>query len=423
MMGFDWIWFYWISGLLLALIWIVPTVQLALHSSEVADLNQPRWNPPPDTDLPLLTIVVPARNEEAEIEPALRSLLQLNYPRFEVVVVNDRSTDQTGAIMDRIAAEPAAQGRLSVIHVRDLPAGWLGKVHAMWLGSQINATQKDAAQKNAAQGFAAQRNAAQENAARQSPSEWLLFTDADCVFQADCLRRAIHYANTTATDHLVLFPTAHMKTLGERMMISFPQVMAGFAMRPWKVRDPNARDHIGVGAFNLIRRSAYNAIGTYEALRLEVVDDIKLGEAIKKAGLRQDVVFGHELVSLRWAVGATGVVANLEKNLFAFLRFRVSLALAVCAVTFFLCVCPFLGLLLAPGWARAPFAVAVTMVALAYTLTGRYMAGSPWMFLTCPIAALVFAFATLQSAFIAVRDGGITWRGTKYSLEELRKKS
>jgi glycosyltransferase involved in cell wall biosynthesis len=407
MIGFHWIWFYWISGLLLALIWLVPTVQLALHSSEVADLNQPRWNPPPDAALPSLTIVVPARNEEAEIEPALRSLLQLNYPRFEVVAVNDRSTDQTGAIMDRIAAEPAAQGRLRVIHVRNLPAGWLGKVHAMWLGSHGNA---------------AQGNATQGNAAQQISSDWLLFTDADCVFQADCLRRAIHYANTTATDHLVLFPTAHMKTLGERMMIGFPQVMASFAMRAWKVRDPNARDHIGVGAFNLVRRSAYNAIGTYEALRLEVVDDIKLGEAIKKAGLRQDVVFGHELVSLRWAVGAAGVVANLEKNLFAFLRFRVSLALVVCAVTFFLCVCPFLGLLLAPGWARAPFAVAIAMIALVYTLTGRYMASSPWMFLTCPIAALVFGFATLQSAFIAMRDGAITWRGTRYPLEELRKK-
>ena len=393
--------FYWITGALLALIWLVPAVQLLLHFSKVADLNQPEWNPPPDAALPFLTIVVPARNEEAEIEPALRSMLQLNYPRFEVVAVNDRSSDQTGAIMERLAAETASQGKLRVIHVRDLPAGWLGKVHAMWLGSHGNATQRNV---------------------HQASSAWLLFTDADCVFHPDTLRRALHYAMKTATDHLVLFPTAHMKTLGERMMIGFPQVMASFAMRPWKVRDPNTRDHIGVGAFNLIRRSAYDAIGTYEALRLEVVDDIKLGEAIKKAGLRQDVVFGHELVSLRWAVGAAGVVANLEKNLFAFLRFRVSLVMGVCAVTFFLCVCPFLGLLLAPGWARAPFAVAVAMIALAYSLTGRYMASSPWMFLTCPIAALIFDFATLQSAYLALRDGGITWRGTKYSLEELRKK-
>lgn len=388
----HWIWFYWISGLLLALIWLVPTLQLALHFSEVADLTQPQWNPPPDSPLPSLTIVVPARNEEAEIESALRSLLQLDYPQYQIVAVNDRSTDQTGAIMDRLTAEAASAGKLRALHVRDLPPGWLGKVRAMWLGG------------------------------RQAASDWLLFTDADCVFRSDCLRRAIHYATKTATDHLVLFPTAHMKTLGERMMISFPQTMASFAMRPWKVRDPKARDHIGVGAFNLIRRSAYEAIGTYESLRLEVVDDIKLGESVKKAGLRQDVVFGRDLVSLRWAVGAAGVVANLEKNLFAFLRFRISLLLAVCALTFFLCVCPFLGVFLAPGCAKAGFAAAVALIALAYTFSGRYMGNSALLFLTCPIAAVVFNFAALQSAFLALRDGAITWRGTKYPLAELKKK-
>ena len=402
MIAFDWWLLYWISGMLLALIWLVPTLQLALHFSEVADLTQPEWNPLPDLPLPSLTIVVPARNEEAEIEAALRSLLQLNYPKYQIVAVNDRSTDQTGTIIDRLAAEPASAGKLRVLHVRDLPSGWLGKVHAMWLGSQ--------------------RDAAQTNATQQGATEWLLFTDADCVFHPECLRCAIHYATTTATEHLVLFPTAHMKTLGERMMISFPQTMASFAMRPWKVRDPKARDHIGVGAFNLIRRSAYEAIGTYESLRLEVVDDIKLGESIKKAGLRQDVVFGPELVSLRWAVGAAGVVANLEKNLFAFLRFRISLVLAVCVLTFFLCVCPFLGVLLAPGWAKAPFAAAVAMIALAYTLSGRYTGNSALLFLTCPVAAVVFNFAALQSGFLALRDDAITWRGTKYPMAELKKK-
>jgi glycosyltransferase involved in cell wall biosynthesis len=397
MIVFDWTLLYWISGLVLTIIWLIPALQLALHFSEVADLTQPEWNPSQETTLPSLTIVVPARNEEAEIEVALRSLLQLNYSQYQIVAVNDRSTDKTGAIMERLAAEPASTGKLRVIHVHDLPPGWLGKVHAMWLGSQ-------------------------KNAAQQAGSDWLLFTDADCVFRSDCLRRAVHYATRTATDHLVLFPTAHMKTLGERMMISFPQTMSSFAMRPWKVRDPKARDHIGVGAFNLIRRSAYDAIGTYESLRLEVVDDIKLGESIKKAGLRQDVVFGRELVRLRWAVGAAGVVANLEKNLFAFLRFRISLVLAVCAVTFFLCVCPFLGVFLAPGWAKASFAAAVAMIALAYTLSGRYMGNSALLFLTCPIAALVFNFAALQSAFLALRDGAITWRGTKYPLAKLKKK-
>ena len=384
------IWFY--SGWLLAAIWLVPVLQLVLHFSEVADLTQPEWDPPPNAPQPSLTIVVPARNEQAEIEPALRSLLALNYPQHKVVAINDRSTDQTGQIMDRLAAEPSTQGQLRVVHVRELPAGWLGKVHAMWTGAQ------------------------------QGSSDWLLFTDADCVFAPDTVRRAMHYALKTGADHLVLFPTAHMHSLGERMMIAFPQVMSNFAMRPWKVRDPNARDHMGVGAFNLVRRAAYDAIGTYEKLRLEVVDDIKLGEAIKKSGLRQDVVFGPGLVTLRWAVGAAGVVANLEKNLFAFLQFRIALVLLVCATTSFLCIGPFAGLLLAAGWARTGFAAAVAMIAVAYGYSGRYMDSSPLLFLTCPFAAIVFAYATLQSAFIALRDGAVTWRGTKYSLSELKKK-
>jgi glycosyltransferase involved in cell wall biosynthesis len=387
------IWFYWISGLLLALIWFVPVLQALLHLHEIADITQPEWEPEENAALPSLSIVVPARNEEADIEPALRSLLQLNYPGYKVVAVDDRSTDRTGEIMDRVAAEPESSGRLRVVHIRELPPGWLGKVHAMWLGAQ------------------------------QSTSEWVLFTDADCIFHPDSLRRALHYATKTSVDHLALFPTMLFRTVGERIIISFPQVMANFILRPWKVRDPRARDYVGVGAFNLTRRSAYVAIGTYEKLRLEVVDDLRWGEIVKQTGLHSDIVFGPDLVALRWAVGAFGVVRNLEKNLFALLKFRVSLAVAACCVVGFLCVWPFVGLALAPGWARAGFAFAVTMIAISYSMTSRYTRVAPLFFITCPIGALLFMFAVLRSAFVAVRDGAVTWRGTKYPLAELRKKA
>ena len=386
------IWLYWISGFLLALIWMRAALPLAWHFSETVDLTRRDWEPPADLTLPSLTIVVPARNEEAEIEPALRSLLQLDYPQYEVVAVNDRSTDQTGRIMERLADEPAAQGKLRVLHVAELPSGWLGKLNAMWLG------------------------------AKQGSGEWLLFTDADCVFHPEALRRAVHYAIKTRTDHLVLYPTLHMRTLGEQMLISFPQAMAAFVMRPWRVRDPNASDHIGAGAFNLVRRSAYETIGTYEALRMEILDDIKLGAAIKQARLREDVVYGPGLVTLRWGAGVAGIIGNLEKNLFALLKFRLSLVLAVSAATLFVSVWPFAGLVLASGWARASFAATVAMIAFVYTLTARYDASPRWLFLTCPISGLLFIVAVLRSTFLALRDGAVTWRGTKYDLDELRKR-
>jgi len=206
--------------------------------------------------------------------------------------------------------------------------------------------------------------------------------------------------------------------------MSFPAVIFNFAFhRHWKVKDPKAKDHIGMGAFNLIHRRAYAAIGGHENLRLEVADDLKMGEAVKKAGLRQDIVFGLNMVCLRWAVGAAGVIRNLEKNLFAYLGFRLSLVMVVCVALFFLCVWPFLGLVLAPGWTKGGFAFAVAMIAAAYYGVSRYIGISPLLFLACPISAMLFIFATLRSAFVALRDGGVTWRETEYSLEELRKRT
>ncbi len=266
---------FWISGCIVALGWAIPVIQAMLNLHRVANLTDAKWDPPGITPMPPLTIVVPARNEAAGLEPAIRSLLRLNYPDFQIIAINDRSTDETGELLERISDSSEAKGRLRVIHVHHLPEGWLGKTHAMWLGAQ------------------------------QGSGEWILFTDADCVFHPDSLRRALYYAQVTNADHLVLFPTALVETWGERMMISFTQVTAALALRAWKVPDPNAREFIGVGAFNLINRAAYNQIGTFTSLRMAVVDDLQLGQVVKQAGLRQDVVFGPNLVSLRWAQGTS----------------------------------------------------------------------------------------------------------------------
>lgn len=376
-------------GWMLALLWAFMVVQIAIHRAELVDITGTEWTATAGSALPSLTIVVPARNEEAELERALRSLLTLKYPAYEVVAVDDRSTDHTGEIMERLAVE--APHRLRVIHVQELPRRWLGKTHAMWVGAQSAA------------------------------SEWLLFTDADCVFHPEAVSRAVSYAMKNRLDHLVLFPTMHLETLGERMMLMFPAVIFNFALhRPWKIKDPNARDHIGVGAFNLVRREAYAGIGTHEKLRMEVADDLRLGEAIKKAGFRQDVVFGRNLVRLRWAVGAAGVIRNLEKNIFAALRFRSSLVILFSFLLLFLCVGPFLGLILSSGWARCAYAAAVAFIAVAHAQVSRQTGVSPLVFPLFPVAALLFVYAAARSTLLALRDGAITWRDTKYPIAELR---
>jgi len=286
--------FHWIAGIILALAWFSRILDAALGMPSVADVSRPEWdrNPVLPAGNPRVSIIVPARNEEEIIEQALQTLLCLDYYNYEVIAVNDRSTDRTGEIIDRVSenfrASKAAAGKapdtitqsqqprsapariaetraghpLRVIHHTELPAGWLGKTHAMW------------------------------TAANQASGDWLLFTDADVLFKPDSLRRALAYAESQAADHVVLFPRMIMKRTGEYMMIAFFQTMFMFGHRPWKVADPSTDDHMGVGAFNLVRRRVYDAVGTYQALRMEVLDDMKLGKVVKKSGFAQRNVFG-----------------------------------------------------------------------------------------------------------------------------------
>lgn len=383
--------FHWIAGSILALAWVSRVMDAAFGMRRVADISRPRWDARNATAQPRVSIIVPARNEEEHIEESLTRLLQLEYPNFEVIAVNDRSTDRTGEVMDRIAARPEAHGRLKVVHIGELPAGWLGKVHAMWVG------------------------------AKQAGGDWLLFTDADVLFRRDSLTRALFYAESEHADHLVLFPRMVMHSPGETMMVAFFQTLFVFGHRPWKVADPKAKDHMGVGAFNLVRHGVYEAIGTYEAMRFEVLDDMKLGKLIKNAGYAQRNVFGHDLISLRWVKGAMGMVNNLTKNFFAIMSFQWPRALASAFMLAFLNLMPFVGVWLAHGWARLPYALALV------SMFGIYV-GMSWMsdvpvyyFLLHPVSASLFVYIMLRSMFLTLARGGIIWRGTFYPLEELRK--
>jgi glycosyltransferase involved in cell wall biosynthesis len=380
----------WIAGCILALAWFSRIAEAALGVPSIADISKPHWDPQP-TNHPRVSIIVPACNEEEDIQQGLSGLLALDYDHYEVIAVNDRSTDRTGEIMDRVAASPAAHGRLRVVHVTELPPGWLGKTHAMW------------------------------SAGQQAGGDWLLFTDADVLFKPEVLRRALAYAESENADHVVVFPRIIMKRPGEKMMIAFFQTLFTFGHRPWRVADPDTKDHMGVGAFNLVRRTAYEAVGTYKALRMEVLDDMKLGKVLKNARFRQRNVFGDDLISVRWAKGAMGVVDNLTKNFFAVLSFQWWRTIASVFGLFFLNLGPFLGIWLAHGWARVPYVVALGSMFLIYLGMSFKSSIPPYYFLLHPISTMMFEYTLIRSMVLTLRNNGVTWRGTKYPLEELRR--
>ncbi len=389
----------WSSSVFLGMIWLSRLFAVGLNMPKVAEITRPEYDASPadaSGGAPRISIIVPARNEAEHIEAALASVLQLDYPDYEVIAVDDRSEDATGAILDRLksqwrAREDAAHPRLTVLHVTELPPGWLGKTHAMW------------------------------QAGKRATGDWLLFTDADVVFRPDALRRAVVYAERESADHLVLFPTMVMKSVGERMMVAFFQSQFVFSHRPWKVADRESRDSMGVGAFNLIRRGVYERIGTYQRLRMAVLDDMKLGEVVKQDGFRQRVVFGRNLITLRWVFGTMGMVRNLTKNSFAILHYNAAFAvLAVCGIVF-VNLGPFVGIALVHGWAQVGFIVSLLTLAAIYAGMARRSDISTVYVLLHPVGTVLFSYALVRSVVLTLSRGGVIWRGTWYPLAELRK--
>jgi glycosyltransferase involved in cell wall biosynthesis len=416
--------FHWIVGTVLALVWLSRAIDAGRGVRRLADISQPEWDRVPDVARNRVAIVVPARNEEAAIRQALDQLLALDYSNYQVIAVDDRSTDRTGEIMDKVAS--ASQDKLKVVHVRELPPGWMGKAHAMWTAANRASGGTGSESPQVSPSFAKVENYVVPHVSPPlrdvGKPDWLLFTDADVMFRNDALRRAIAYAEAERADHLVVFPRIIMKRSSEKMMIAFFQLLFVFGHRPWKVADPKAKDHIGVGAFNLVRRSAYESVGTYEALRFEVVDDMKLGKVIKNAGFRQRVAFGDDLIAVRWARGARGVVNNLTKNFFAVMSFQTWRALLACAGMAILNLMPFLAVLIAPGWSRIPYGVALASMFFLYAGIWRQGEIHPWYFFLHPVSTTLFIYTMLRSTFLTLWNGGVEWRGTKYPLEELRKK-
>jgi glycosyltransferase involved in cell wall biosynthesis len=344
--------------------------------------------PLPDESLPTVTVVAAAKDEASRAERAARSLLAVDYPRLEIVIVDDRSTDDTGRILDRVAAEDA---RLRVIHLTSLPQGWIGKCHALARG---------------------------EEAAR---GEWILFTDGDVEQSEGALRRAVSYAIEERADHLAVGLDAEVQGLGEAIFIGYFLAVFFLSQRPWNASDAGSKDHIGIGAFNLVRREAYERAGGHAALRMELLDDLALGAIMKRSGARSVFALPDGMVRTRWHVGVRGLIRGVEKNAFAGLDFRPWYAAYAVALQVVASLVPLVALLSSDVWTLALAILAWSGVFLVYSTTANYAQVRSWQAVFMPVGGLLFGYAILRSTYLALRRGGIVWRGTFYPLAELRK--
>jgi cellulose synthase/poly-beta-1,6-N-acetylglucosamine synthase-like glycosyltransferase len=339
--------------------------------------------------LPRVSILIPARNEERNIEEALRSVLALDYDNLEIEVVDDRSTDRTGEILERMAA---ANPRLKIVHVRELPPGWLGKNHALWLG------------------------------AGKATGEYLLFTDADIVMDPSTLRRAIAVMQADGLDHLTASPEIDRTSAGLlfEMFIGVFSLFFALFVRPWKVKDPKSPRHIGIGAFNLVRAEAYRAAGGHRAIAMRPDDDLKLGKLMKKNGFRQDFVYGQGLLRVEWYASVRELIQGLMKNAFSGVDYRVSVILFSTVAQLALFVWPFLALFLTAGAARwLNLGSVLTLLTLCWF--NAPLAGvRRWHGIGFPIATLLFLYILWRAMLTTIRNDGIDWRGTHYALSELK---
>jgi hypothetical protein len=379
-------WIFWVLAGLALLRWGTRVPELWLGTRRTPGLD--RIAPAPGGGLPRLSIVVPARNEEATVEPAMRTLLALDYPDLEIVAVDDRSTDRTGEILDRLAT---GDPRLRVLHVRELPSGWLGKNHALHAATAVAA------------------------------GPWILFTDADVHFEPTALRRAVGFAEARRADHLVVLPEVVAVGFWEQLFLSFFWTLFASRFRPWKVSDPGSRDNVGVGAFNLVRAGAYCRAGGHAALRLEVLDDLMLGRRLKETGSRQECAFSGGLVRVRWLHGLGGIVEGLTKNVFAVLRFRLPMAIGAALMFLLLAVWPAAGIFVGPPGARILCGAVLALMVASMAAAPPTTRVSPLYGLGFPLAGVIFIYIILRSALRTYTQGGVVWRGTLYPLSELRK--
>lgn len=343
-----------------------------------------------DSSLPLVSVIVPARNEERNITGCVETLLAQSYPRFEVIVVDDGSTDATPRLLDKLTHDNHTGHSLRVARVDQLPPGWAGKPHALHIG------------------------------ATEAQGEWLLFTDADTRHQPESLATVMREALARRLDLLSLGTTQELPDFWGRVLMPLAYMGISFMYPEREVNDPKSPVAIANGQFILLRRGMYEHIGGYAAaaLRATVLDDRDLAVEIKRHGGKMAMLDGRDLVRTRMYHTLSEHWEGWGKNAYAGSRGGLPFFVAMLAGLPLIGIVPFLLpiLVLSRRLRMVSFAgCAAAVSALLYRRRVDGGLGIPrWYAWTHPLGAAIFT-GILARSFWRVRTGrGVTWRGRTY---------
>lgn len=375
-----------VVAFLVALFWLLQLLRIVPGARKLPWIRE--YGPAEDQACPSISLIFAARDEEEKLPGALATLAAIAYPRLEIVAVDDRSQDATGRILDEFAQK---HPNFRVVQVRELPAGWLGKPHAL------------------------------QKAYEASSGEWLLFTDADVRFEPSVLRRVAALAARDNFDHLTLLANVEMRGFWETTVLTFFALAFHLANQLDRVANPKTKAYAGVGAFQLVKRSVYERIGTHRRLAMEIVDDMKIGKLVKENGFRSVVGMALDFVSVRWQSGAGNIIRGVTKNFFAAFGYSLPFAGMAVAGMLLLNVAPFVALFAAQGWMRVLAGIAAVCAILLHAAADRQSRVSLLYALTYPIGAILFCYMIVRSVAVTLWQGGVTWRGTFYPLEDLKR--
>lgn len=350
---------------------------------------------PPPANAPFVSVIVPARNEARNIRRCVEALLQQDYPNYEVLVLDDRSTDATPRILSELAAQSS---RLRVLRGANLPPGWAGKPHAL------------------------------HQAARHARGEWLLFVDADTFLAPQALSAVIAKADKTRADLFTIMNRQIMETFWERAVLPLVFTALSVGFTPRKVNDPNKPDAIANGQFLMIKRAVYDAIGGHESIRGSIVEDKDMAVLVKRRGYRLVVADGRAVAATRMYTSLPEMWEGWTKNIYLGLKDEPGLlvlgvfgAFLALMASLFMPVWPVLGVWWSingggwMGWGVAAEALAVWGYLLYWRARAARDMGIPAGYaLTTPLGAGIFAGMMLTSAWNVLSGKGVTWKGRTY---------